>query len=382
MWWDGLAPMERRHRFVLDLESLSWRMSDLCRHHGVSRKTGYEWAARWSAGGLEGLAPRSRAPVTSPHRTPSEVLKKLAGLRETHPSWGARKLLCLLGRLEPELELPAASTVGAYLKREGWIEPRRRRAPAGVRSPPRAVASAPNDVWACDFKGQFLLGDARYCYPLTLTDSFSRYLLACHGLSSTGSAGARAVFERAFRQFGLPRVMLSDNGIPFASHALGGLSRLSVWWIQLGIEPVRIEPGKPQQNGRHERFHRTLKAATARPPAPQARAQQRLFDQFGVEYNEVRPHEALEMKTPAELYQPSDRPYPRKLPPIEYPGHYEVRRVKSSGEIRWKGQCHFLSEVLAGQPVGLVEVDDGIWALYFAQQLLSQFDERCGNLRG
>jgi transposase InsO family protein len=236
---------------------------------------------------------------------------------------------------------------------------------------------APNDLWTADFKGQFRTRDGRYCYPLTIADEHSRYLLACDGLLSTAQVGARGVFERAFAEYGLPSAIRTDNGSPFAAaHALHGLSALSVWWIQLGIRPYRIEPGKPQQNGRHERMHRTLKDHTTRPPAANCRRQQIRFDAFRREFNEIRPHQALGQKTPAEVHHPSPRPYPSRIPEPSYPAHLEKRKVSCIGIIKFKKRRLFLSETLRSQTVALEEIDDGIWSIYFYDVLLGRLDER------
>ncbi len=262
------------------------------------------------------------------------------------------------------------------------VEQRRRRRRRPHRGKPKIELKSANDLWTCDFKGEFRTGDRRYCYPLTVADGLSRYLLGCEGKLSTAHAGARPVFEELFCENGLPKAILSDNGSPFSSPALGGLSRLSVWWIKLGIEPLLIKPGHPEQNGSHERMHRTLKAETTRPPSADLGAQQRRFDAFREEFNEDRPHEALGLQTPAEQYQPSPRPYPDVVAKVEYPGHYEVRSVRSDGSIKWQGELLFVSEVLHGEPVGLEEIDDGIWSLCFGPLLLARFDERDRRLEG
>lgn len=382
MPWLETEPMKERMRFIVDLESGLYSMTELCGRYGISRKTGYKWASRYCGEGIEGLCDRSRAPKRCPQRTPEPVVEALLAVRRKHPRWGPRKLLAYVKRRHPKRAWPARSTVGDILRRHGLVSPRRRRrrveAPRAVLLEPRV----PNDVWSVDFKGQFRLGCRELCYPLTLADGRSRYLLSCRGLPSTVGAGVVPVMERAFRDYGLPRAILSDNGAPFATQALCRLSRLSVWWIKLGIEPLVIDPGHPEQNGRHERMHRTLKEETARPPKATWRAQQLAFTRFRREYNEERPHEALQDRTPAELYHSSNRPYPRRLPEVGYPGHYEVRRVRHSGEIRWKGPTLYVSEALAGEPVGLEETEDGIWSLYFGALLLARFDERERQLRG
>lgn len=384
MPWEETTRMLQRVRFISDLESCAYTMTELCERYGVSRKTGYKWAQRYASCGWEGLQERSRAPLSCPHRTPEDVEQDLLELRRQHPTWGARKLLACLRRREPEVGWPSASTVGGILKRHGLVEGRRRARRAWPH-PGRPVvrAEAPNQVWTSDFKGQFRTGDGRLCYPLTVVDGYSRCLLAVEGLDSVSCEQAWPVFVRLFREHGLPEAIRTDNGSPFASSmAVGGLSRLSVSWIKLGIRPERIEPGHPEQNGSHERMHRTLKQETARPPAPTRRAQQERFDQFRYVYNEQRPHEALSQQTPADLYRPSLRQYPTQVPAPEYPGHFEVRSVRHSGEIKWQGQPLYISEALGGERVGLEEVDDGLWAVYFGPVLLARFDERERTLYG
>ena len=382
MPWNETDPMRERLRFIDDLESMLYTMTELCARYGISRKTGYKWAARYVEDGYRGLEDRPRAPKHCPHRMDEQVAEALVEMRRRHPRWGPRKLLSVLGSRRPDLPLPAASTVGDLLKREGLVQPRRRPKRRLQPQRPRFQARAPNDLWTCDFKGQFRMGNRRYCYPLTVADRYSRFLLACQGRVSTALPGVRPVFEQRFREYGLPRAILSDNGSPFSSQALAGLSRLSVWWIKLGIQPLLIEPGHPEQNGAHERMHRTLKAETTRPPEAGLAAQQRRFDAFRQEYNELRPHEALDQRPPSELYEPSHRPYPKKIREVEYPGHYEVRRVKPRGQIKWQGNLIFVSEVLIGEFVGLEEVDDGIWSLHFGPLLLARFDEQTRKLEG
>jgi len=382
MPWSETVEMSRV-KFIAERESGLYDMTELCEKHGISRKTGHKWAGRFDREGVEGLQERSRAPRHSPRQTSLEVRERLLDLRRKHPSWGPRKLLAWLEKHEPGQVWPQASTVGGLLKRAGLVGACRRRA-ARVRPVVAPTeASGPNEVWTSDFKGEFRTGDGRLCYPLTVVDGFSRFVLVIEGLPSVAGAGAWPVFERAFCEYGLPRVIRTDNGNPFASSsALAGLSRLSVRWLKLGIALERIQPGHPEQNGRHERMHRTLKAETARPPAANARDQQELFDRFRQEYNEQRPHEALGQRPPSELYQPSLRPYPGRLPQPEYPGHYEVRSVARGGEIKWRGKFLFLSEALAGERVGLEEYEDGLWAVYFGALHLGRFDEREGKIHG
>ena len=296
--------------------------------------------------------------------------------RGSHPSWGARKLIDWLLPRRPELALPAASTAGDLLKRLGLVKPRRRRRQLPHPGGGLTEALSANQVWTADFKGQFKTRDSRYCYPLTVADRFSRYLLACRSQLSVKTIPTSKNFQRLFEEYGLPEVIRTDNGVPFAAPtAISRLSRLSVWWIRLGIRPELIQPSHPEQNGRHERMHRTLKAETTRPPARDARAQQRLFDAFRLEFNHERPHETLEGRTPATLYAASPRPFPDRLPQPEYPGHFEIRKVSKNGGIRWKKGWVNISHSLLEQYVGLEEVDDGVWSLYFGPHLLGRFHE-------
>lgn len=377
MPWDERTRMDQRVRFIGVLESCRYTMTEACRAFGISRKTGYKWAERFGAEGLDGLRDRSRAPRSCPHRTDRRCEEALVAERRKHPSWGPRKLLVVLSRRHPEWRWPAPSTAGAILKRHGLVKPRRRRRSLAPRSKPVVEASGPNDVWTADFKGEFRMGDRQLCYPLTVADLSSRYLLGCEGKESVALEGARRTFEGLFDQYGLPAAILTDSGTPFAApRSPRRLSRLSAWWVRLGIEPLLIQPGHPEQNGCHERMHRTLKAATTRPPAGTMAAQQRCFDGFRREFNEERPHEALEMKCPAELYSSSPRSHPDPAPEMTYPGHYEVRRVNPNGEIRMQGRKLFVSESLARQSLGLDEVDDGLWSIHFGPMLLGRYDRR------
>jgi putative transposase len=380
MPWLETDVIKERTRFVLDFESELFSMTELCERYGISRQSGHQLWRRYQAQGLEGLRDRPRGAKSCPHKTPREVEQALVSLRRKYPSWGPVTLLQWLERERPELTLPVPSTAGEILKRHELIAPRKRRARHRHPGRPYVEMHAPNDVWTADFKGEFLTGDHRYCYPLTIADGRSRYLLGCHGQRATAHAGARTSFTAVFRQYGLPLQILTDNGAPFASRAIGGLSRLSAWWIKLGIHPVRIEPGHPQQNGRHERMHRTLKAETTRPPAANLAAQQRRFERFRRCYNEERPHRALAGAVPAALYRPSVRAYPQREPEITYPGHFKILRVCANGCLSWRRGFVFVSQVLVGEPLGLEAIDDGIWSVHFGPVLLARFDEREGHL--
>ena len=376
MPWSETSPMDQKRLFIQDYVRGSFSMSELCTRYGISRKTGYKWVRRFEADGRSGLSDRSRRPHGSPWATPEDQVEAILALRRKHPFWGAKKLLHVLERRHPEVVWPARSTVCDLLKRHGLVEHRRRRRYPGHKGRPQTPMRAPNEIWCADFKGEFKTGDGRYCHPLTVTDGYSRFLLGCQGRLSTAHEGVKPVFRRLFVEYGLPAVIRTDNGVPFATSALCRLSRLSVWWIRLGIYPELIEPGHPEQNGRHERMHRTLKQHTARPPAKGGRAQQRRFDRFRQEYNYERPHEGLGQETPGSLYERSDRPMPKRLAPIEYPAHFEVRLVSRNGGIRWNARWVNVSHVLGGEYVGLEETDDGLWDVYFGPLRLGKMDER------
>jgi transposase InsO family protein len=350
-------------------------MTELAAQYGISRKTGYKWLERYDADGALGLRDRSRRPHSSPHATDADVMATLIRLRQRHPHWGPKKLLTVAARHAPTTDWPCPSTVAAHFKARGLIIARRRRQPPLVVASTRAPITRVNDVWTTDYKGEFLTGDGHYCYPLTLRDGCSRFVLRCDALTAHTLAVTRPCFERAFAEYGLPDRIRSDNGPPFGGPGLGRLSSLAVWWIRLGIVPERIDPGHPEQNGSHEQFHRVLKADTARPPAATAAAQQRRFTRFCAEYNHDRPHEALNQTVPAAHYQPSVRPLPRRVPPLEYPGHAEIRRVDQNGYVSWRRPL-FVSVALANEAIAFEEVDDGIWTVTFATVVLGRFDER------
>jgi putative transposase len=368
--------MNQRTLFIADYLREIFTLAELCSRYGISRKTGYKWISRHEIEGVAGLKDRSRRPKNCPHESPDFLVNAIIEIRKKHPFYGPKKLLKLLKGRSPHWSLPAESTIAAILKRNGLITHSRRRRRPGHPGRPDTPMKAPNALWAADFKGQFKTGNGQYCYPLTISDGYSRFLLGCQALVSPCHKDSRAVFRRTFKQYGLPHVIRTDNGTPFASTALGRLSKLSVWWIRLGIYPELIEPGCPQQNGRHERMHKTLKQSTTRPAAATMRGQQRRFNSFVEEYNHVRPHESLGQETPASFYDPSSRPYPKKIPQIEYPAHYEVRYVSRNGGIRWHSNWVNVSHVLAEQYVGLEEVDNDIWDVYFGTLKLGRLHEK------
>jgi putative transposase len=352
------------------------RMADLCREFNISEKTGYKFKARYEQLGVPGLVDQPRAPKRIPHRTSRAVIDLLVEQRKCHPTWGGRKLKAYLERHHPEISLPSPSAIAQWMKREGLVQPRRRRSSAPRAATGLTAPSAPNEVWCTDFKGEFRLGNSKYCYPLTITDQFSRFLIACEAQDSTAADGAFEVFEYAFRAYGLPAIIRSDNGTPFASTALAGLSKLSVWWMRLGIKPERIEPAHPEQNGRHERMHRTLKRETTRPAGQNELEQQERFDRFVEEYNQERPHEAIGLKPPATVYTPSERLFPAKVPEPQYPLHDDVLIVKKTGHIYLggRGTQYFLTAALAGQPVGIREEEDGRLLVSFLNHDLARID--------
>jgi putative transposase len=352
----------------------------LCAVYGISEKTGYKWLARFEQGGAEALVDRTHTAARCPHRTPAAHREAIIALRLAHPGWGARKLRKILSDAQPTVCWPAPSTITTLLAQDGLVVGRRPRRPRGAHpSAGRLEATAPNTVWTADYKGEFKTQDGQWCWPLTVVDAYSRYLLGCVAHPAIDTAAARAVFTRLFQAYGLPTVMRTDNGAPFAAaSALRRLSRLSVWWLKLGIVPERITPGRPQENGRHERFHRTLKAEATRPPERTRRAQQRRFDAFRTEYNELRPHEALQQEPPARHYTPSLRPWPARLSSPEYPSGYQVRRVSIPGMFHWRSAKIFLTSALAHEPIGLTPHGntDGLWDVYFSALWLGTFDER------
>jgi putative transposase len=373
--WRNVSPMEDRIRFIGDHLNGVFSFAELCERYGISRKTGYKWVDRYNEYGAKGLEEQSRRPHARPRQTPEVIEKAIVEVRRHHPSWGAKKILRVL-RDRPGLgELPKLTATSDILKRNNCIEEKSRRLRRAHPGRPTTVAQAPNSMWTADFKGEFKMQNGKYCYPLTIADACSRYLLTCEGLRRPTLWASKKVFAAAFAEYGLPEIIRTDNGTPFASNALGRLSRLSKWWVRLGIFPELIEPASPQQNGRHERMHKTLKAATTRPPEKNLKEQQARFNAFQEEFNEERPHEALDQETPASQYKPSPRSMPFKLPELEYPSHYEVRLVSENSGIRWKHERIPVSHVLAGELIGLEEITDGQWDVYFGPVWLGRLRE-------
>ena len=376
MPWSQTSSMDQKTQFIADYLRGVLSTTELADLYGVSRKTAHGLINRYLREGPAGLEERSRKPHHSPNRTPEHIEQALLEARRRHPSWGAKKLLTLVHKGHPRWELPQRSTVCEILSRNGMVPKKPRRRHIGHPGRPTSSILASNDVWSADFKGQFKTGNGRYCYPLTVTDNFSRYLLACQALSSTAVDEAKPVFTRLFQEYGLPKRIRTDNGVPFATTTLARLSRLSAWWVRLGVLPEFIEPGKPQQNGRHERMHLTLKAETTRPPAYSLAPQQRKFNAFVEEFNNERPHEALDQDTPACWYEASSREMPKKLKPFVYPDRFEVRYVSGNGGIRWNNEWVNVSTVCIGEYVGLEEIDNGIWTVYFGPLKLGRLNER------
>ena len=376
MPWKECNVVEERLRFIARLLD-GEKMAGLCREFGISRKTGYKIYNRYKDCGIDGLTDRSRRPYRQASQLPMQIEKLIVGLKKEYPHWGAPKIREKLRRLYPDIHCPAISTVHAVLDRNGLVE-RRKRTRNKVSGTALAHVNQPNELWCADYKGEFMLADRRYCYPLTVTDYDSRYLITCDALSTTKEAFAFPVFERAFKDFGLPTAIRTDNGVPFSSpNALYGLSRLSVWWLRLGIQIERIKPGHPEQNGRHERMHLTLKKEATKPAAENFLVQQGRFDNFIEYYNQDRPHQALGMQTPAELYKKSPRPY-KGLGDLEYPFHDLTAQVTNCGRFCYKRRKINLSTVFAGQLIGVKQVTNSVWLVSFMHYDLGYFDaETC-----
>jgi len=382
MPWKEINVMDERLKMVSDWIGGEYTVTELSIIYGVSRKTIYKWIARYNEYGVEGLNELGCAPHAHPNQTNEAVIERVIQLKREHMNWGPKKLHSLLRRREPHIRWPSISTIEKWLKRNGLVMKRRYRRHVPPYTEPFLNCDKPNSVWSADYKGQFRTGDEYWCYPLTISDNMSRYLLTCRGLLSPCYIDTQQWFEWAFREYGLPYAIRNDNGTPFAGSGRTGLSRLSIWWIKLGIRPERIEPGKPQQNGRHERMHRTLKADTAKPPASSLRIQQSRFDEFMREYNEDRPHEALGQRPPADFYIPSSRRYPEKAGEPQYDEGVHVRLIGRSGEVMFKGRKYYLTELLDGERVGIQEVDDGCYEIRFGFHPIGYIDLHLGIITG
>ena len=372
MPWKECNVVEERLRFIARLLD-GEKMAGLCREFGISRKTGYKIYKRYKDCGIDGLTDRSRRPYRQASQLPMQIEKLIVGLKKEYPHWGAPKIREKLRRLYPDIHCPAISTVHAVLDRHGLVKRRKRKRHKACGTA-LAHVSSPNELWCADYKGEFMLADRRYCYPLTVTDYASRYLITCDALSTTKEVYAFPVFERAFKDFGLPKTIRTDNGVPFSSpNALYGLSKLSVWWLRLGINIERIKPGHPEQNGRHERMHLTLKKEATKPAAGNFLVQQARFDDFIDYYNTKRPHQALNMRMPAENYKKSPRPY-KGLGDLEYPFHDRAALVTNCGRICFKRRKINVSTVFAGQLLGIKQVTNSVWLVSFMHYDLGYFD--------
>jgi putative transposase len=380
MPWLKVETVEMRLTLVQEFRQGLTTMSELADLYGISRKTGYKWVERHDRDGVAGLEDQSRRPHHHPKSTAPDIVDALMQTRRRFPHWSAAKLVTWLTKHQPEEPWPCRATAYELLRRVHG-RTARRLVPKPHRPPMTRVltpATMANELWTTDFKGHFRTGDHAVCHPLTLRDADSRYVLACDGLANESIALTRPCFERAFRTYGLPTRMRMDNGRPFTGPGLAGLTALSVWWVRLGIALERITPGHPEQNGAHEQFHAVLKRQTARPPAATRQAQQRRFNAFRREYNEQRPHDALQGDPPASRYQASVRAFPRRLPALEYPGHYEVRRVATNGTVSWRNRSVFISEALRGESLGFEEIDDACWTVRLGIIRLALFNERDG----
>ena len=380
MPWKESSVASEQRLFIDRWQTGEETFSELCRQFGISRKTGYKRVNRFAECGYEGLGDRSSAPHTHPNGTRQEVARQLIEAKQAHPTWGPKKLIAWLRDESSETSWPAPSTAGGILDRAGLVKRRRRRRRTAPWSDPFTAAVDANDVWCMDFKGWLRTRDGRRVDPLTVQDASSRYLLACIGLSRPRTPQVRRSLGRTFREYGLPRAIRTDNGPPFASVGIGGLTTLSIWWIKLGIIPERIQPGHPEQNGRLERLHRTLKAETTAPPRSSRKNQQRAFDAFRECYNGKRPHEALSQRPPSHAYRPSPREYPKRVSSPQYSSGVTVRMVRTNGQIKWKGHLVYLSEALRGEPVGLIQQTPRNWAVTYGPLKIGLLDEYTGHV--
>ena len=376
MPWKVINQMDVKIAFIKDWNAGHFNITDLSQKYMVTRPTVYKWLMRYKRFGIEGLKEHSRVPKRCPHRTSKEILDIIIEEKLRNRKRGPRKVRAQLKRKHPELELPAVSTIGYWFKKEGLVEKRKKRLHVPPYTQPFGGCNAPNDSWSIDYKGQFHMKNGHICYPLTVSDNYSRFLLGCKALEGPRYKPTRKCMESIFREYGLPDAIRSDNGIPFAGRSIGGLSRLMIWWILLGIIPERIRKGCPQENGRHERMHRTLKSDVLNPVAGNLREQQKAFDLYRYDYNHERPHESLNDQTPSDYYKKSNRQYVEHPHRANYDHNYLVRQVRHSGEIKFMGRMFLITKLLAGQPVGLKEINDGFWQLQFSFYVLGSIDLR------
>ena len=378
MSWRDICPMDEKVKFIAFVKGGTQPFSSICKRLGISRKTGYKWLERYENEGPKGLYDHKRSRLTQSKETSTKQVETILKAKNKFKDWGPKKLKIWLEREHENEHWPATSTIGDILKKHGLVEPRAKRKRVVPYTQPFLACTKPNDVWSADFKGQFKTNDRKYCYPFTVTDNYSRFIIKCDGYLSPSLANVQRSMIEAFKEYGLPKAIRTDNGTPFASSNVGGLSRLSIWWIKLNIYPERIDLGCPEQNGRHERMHRTLKKATALPAKNELASQNKSFAEFIKEFNYVRPHEALLNKTPFEIYESSSRAYPLKLEEVVYPDRKIVRKVRSNGQIKINGGYVFISELLYGEPVAMEQIEDGYWDLQFGNLGLGIIDEhRC-----
>lgn len=380
MSWRDICPMDERIKFIAAIRENKSSMSTICQCFGISRKTGYKWLERYEEEGPQGLYEHSRARKTQSHQTPSKQLKLIIKAKRKFKDWGPKKLKVWLESEYSQERWPAASTIGDILKKHGMVEPRKIRRSVPPQTTPFSDCRTSNDVWSADFKGQFRTGDKKYCYPLTITDNHSRFIIACDGYLNPTLKNVQKSMVKAFKTYGLPKAIRTDNGTPFASTSVGGISQLSMWWLKLSIYPERIDLGHPEQNGRHERMHRTLKKATALPAQGDLGRQNKAFKKFIDEFNYIRPHEALGNNKPCNVYNSSHKEYPSKMPEVIYPEERLIRKVRSNGQVKLNGKLIFISELLYGEPVGILQIEDGIWDIAFSRLGLGIIDERRGKL--
>ena len=380
MPWKETCAMDQKIQMIGDWFKEEFSITELSELYGVSRPTIYKWIARYEEQGADGLKELSSEPLRHPNATSLAVVKKIIEMKSMHQRFGPKKIIARLRMQHPDLRWPAVSTASDILKKQGLVQPRQKKRRTPPYTEPFLGCDEPNAVWSADFKGHFHTGDGKLCHPLTISDNYSRYLLQCRGLRRPTHEQSQPWFEWTFREYGLPDAIRTDNGAPFASVSLGGLSRLSIWFIKLGIWPERIESGHPEQNPRHERMHRTLKEAVAIPPKSNIYEQQQAFENFKYEFNYERPHESLDQKLPSSFYHPSDRPYPLRVPQVEFDGDVVVKRIKHSGEMYWKRKWIYISQALAGEPIALQQIDDYLWEVRFSFFPLGILNESTGKI--
>ena len=374
MVWRENSVNKERMLFISEWLKKEHKFNELCERFGISRKTGYKWVNRYNSEGESALLPRTSAPHHCPHKTDNMVIEKILAYKYRYPTWGPMTLKAKLEKDYPLIVWPAVSTMGEILKEHGLVKPRRKRRKTPPYSEPFLTCNAPNKVWSADFKGQFKLSNGKLCYPLTITDNYSRLIIACEALPDIKVTGVIPVFKRVFQEYGLPEAIRTDNGTPFSSTSPGGLSQLSLWWLKLGIKPERIKAGRPDQNGRHERMHRTLKEATCNPPADSMRAQIKRFKKFVHEFNYERPHQGINQRLPSDCHLKSSREYTGEFSEITYPDNFVIRKVRSNGEIKWQGKLIYVSELFYGEPVGLEPIDEDRALLSYSSVKLGMVD--------